>query len=333
VREALRAEVRILLDDIVADLLAAGAEIEIPEFVRGDLLPVHRRDEMLFDGDCFHDPSGAAARKNVLKLTRWRRPSREAGSRAMSAGIRRVRIARQGAHDNCIGARMVLGCHSMKDLSWRLRSMRVSERELRAAAGDMRDQLRPRNVLRDAQDLLLKFQRDEIFSEYFANRIWAVLAMVLVFVLVSSVCSIDVMFPGGEPDAPTAAVAQALCPGRRGGGMGVRGNRAALRIPDLAGRIAAQKSRSERGLRVKIPAGVLAYLKYSRATLPWSSSSASIVLPGDDGAPRAPGRAAARRGIDSRSLSLQEARSLIAPVNSSPSAARTCTRGSPAGSS
>src|SRR5207244_1384290 len=43
VREALRAEVRILLDDVVPDLLAAGAEIEIPEFVRGDLLPVHRR--------------------------------------------------------------------------------------------------------------------------------------------------------------------------------------------------------------------------------------------------------------------------------------------------
>src|SRR2546425_4858024 len=47
--------------------LAAGGEIESPEFVRGDLLPVHRRDEMLFDGDGFH----------VLKLTRWRRSRSE----------------------------------------------------------------------------------------------------------------------------------------------------------------------------------------------------------------------------------------------------------------
>jgi hypothetical protein len=42
---------------------------------------------------------------------------------------------------------------------------------------------------------------------------------------------------------------------------------------------AAQKNRSERGLHVKIPAGVLAYLKYSRATLPWVVIFASIVLP------------------------------------------------------
>jgi len=74
---------------------------------------------------------------------------------------------------------------------------------------------------------------------------------------------------------------------------------------------------------VKIPAGVLAYLKYSRATLPWVLIFASIVLPLAMMVRRAPlARAAARRGIDSRSLSLQEARSLIAPVNSSPSAAR-----------
>ncbi len=42
---------------------------------------------------------------------------------------------------------------------------------------------------------------------------------------------------------------------------------------------AAQKNRSERGIHVKVPAGVLAYLKYSRATLPWVLIFASIVLP------------------------------------------------------
>jgi len=42
---------------------------------------------------------------------------------------------------------------------------------------------------------------------------------------------------------------------------------------------AAQRDRSERGKRVEIPAGVLAYLKYSRALPPWVLIFACIVLP------------------------------------------------------
>jgi len=167
----------------------------------------------------------------------------------------------------------------MKIFRWRLRGMKVSERELRAAAGDMRNQLRPRNVLRDAQDLLLKFQNDEVFSEYFANRIWAVLAMVLVFVLVSSVCSIDVMFRVGSlvSDPPLWLKPLALVVGAAVWVCGVAAQLYVFLI--WLEERAAHKNRSERGIHVKVPAGVLAYLKYSRATLPWVLIFASIVLP------------------------------------------------------
>src|SRR5258706_9903674 len=95
--------------------------------------------------------------------------------------------------------------------------------------------------------------------------------------------------------------------------MGVRGSRAALRIPDLAGR----KSGAEKPLRAGHPRegsrgrSRLPQIQPRHASLgPHLRKHRSA--PGDDGAPRAPGRAAARRGIDSGSLSLQEARSLIA---------------------
>ena len=167
----------------------------------------------------------------------------------------------------------------MRIFRWRLRVRRPSEREMRAAAGDMRDQLRPRNVLRDAKDLLLKFQRDEVFSEYFASRIWAVLAMVLVFVLVSSVCSIDVMFRVASltSDPPLWLKPFALLVGAAVWVCGVTAQLYVFLI--WLEETAAQKSRSERGIHVKVPAGVLAYLKYSRATLPWAVIFASIVLP------------------------------------------------------
>jgi hypothetical protein len=150
---------------------------------------------------------------------------------------------------------------------------------MRAAAGDMRDQLRPRNMLRDAKDLLLKLQRDEVFSEYFASRIWAVLAMVLVFVLVSSVCSIDVMFRVASltSDPPLWLKPFALVVGAAVWVCGVTAQLYVFLI--WLEERAAQKNRSERGIHVKVPAGVLAYLKYSRATLPWVVIFASIVLP------------------------------------------------------
>jgi hypothetical protein len=42
---------------------------------------------------------------------------------------------------------------------------------------------------------------------------------------------------------------------------------------------AAQKSRSARGIRVAVPAGVLAYLKYSRALPPWILILIFVVIP------------------------------------------------------
>src|SRR5438046_9587468 len=83
---------------------------------------------------------------------------------------------------------------SVKACRWRFRGARLDERELRAAAGDMLDQLRPRRALRDARDFALKFQNDEVFRDYVVSRIWAVLPVVLVFLLVSTICSIDIMF-------------------------------------------------------------------------------------------------------------------------------------------
>ena len=176
----------------------------------------------------------------------------------------------------------------MKIFRWRIRGMRLNERELRAAAGDMRNQLRPRNVLRDAQDLLLKFQNDEVFSEYFASRIWIVLAMVLVFVLVSSVCSIDIMFRVAHltSDPPLWLKPLALLVGAAVWVCGVAAQLYVFLI--WLEERAAQKNRSERGIQVRVPAGVLAYLKYSRAMLPWVLIFASIVLPVAIMARRAP---------------------------------------------
>src|SRR6266849_5140407 len=82
----------------------------------------------------------------------------------------------------------------VKTFRWRFRRARLNERELRAAAGDMLDQLRPRRVLRDARDFALKLQNDEVFRDYLVSRVWAVLPVVLVFFLVSTICSIDIMF-------------------------------------------------------------------------------------------------------------------------------------------
>jgi len=159
------------------------------------------------------------------------------------------------------------------------RAMRHSERELRAAGGDMLSQLHPRSVPRDARDLALKMQRDEVFSGYFTSRIWAVLPVVLVFVLVSSVCSIDIMLRvvrlASDPPlllrgfALLFAAAVWLC--------GVVAQIYVLLIW-LEGR-AAQKYRSERGIRHEVPAGVLAYLKYSRTLPPWIVIAICVVAP------------------------------------------------------
>src|SRR6266478_3467783 len=168
---------------------------------------------------------------------------------------------------------------SMKIFRWRFRGARLDERELRAAAGDMLDQLRPRRALRDARDFALKFQRDDVFRDYVVSRMWAVLPVVLVFILVSTICSIDIMFRTVRlvSDPPVWLRFFALLLGAAVWLCGVMAQVYVFLI--WLEERAAQRDRSERGKRVEVPAGVLAYLKYSRALPPWVVIFACIVLP------------------------------------------------------
>jgi hypothetical protein len=167
----------------------------------------------------------------------------------------------------------------MKIFRRRFRGMRLGERELRAAAGDMLDQLRPRRVLRDARDFALKFQNDEVFSDYVVSRVWAVLPVILVFVLVSTICSIDVMFRTVRLtlDPPVWLRFFALLLGAAVWLCGVVAQVYVFLI--WLEERAAQRDRSERGKRVEVPPGVLAYLKYSRALPPWILIVIFVVLP------------------------------------------------------
>ena len=168
---------------------------------------------------------------------------------------------------------------SVKIFRWRFRGMRLDERELRAAADDMLDQLRPRRALRDAYDFALKFQNDEVFRDYVGSRIWAVLPVVLIFFLVSTICSIDVMFRTVRlvSDPPVWLRFVALLLGAVVWLCGVLGQLYVFLI--WLEERAAQRDRSERGKRVRVPAGFLAYLKYSRALPAWILVLIFVVLP------------------------------------------------------
>ena len=167
----------------------------------------------------------------------------------------------------------------MKIFRWRIRGMRLNERELRAAAGDMLDQLRPLRALRDARDFALKFQNDEVFRDYLVSRVWAVLPVVLVFILVSTICSIDIMFRTVRlvSDPPVWLRFFALLLGAAAWLCGVLAQVYVFMI--WLEERAAQKDRSERGKRVAVPAGFLAYLKYSRALPPWILILIFVVIP------------------------------------------------------
>jgi len=154
------------------------------------------------------------------------------------------------------------------------------ERELRAAANDMLSQLRPRNVVRDARDFLLKFQRDEVFREYVSARVWAVLAMLLLFFLISTVCAVDIMFNSVRLIPPPVPVWYRGFALLLGAAVWVGGMVAQLYVFLIwLEERAAQKSRRERGIRVALPKGVLAYLKYSRALPPWILVALCVVAP------------------------------------------------------
>jgi hypothetical protein len=167
----------------------------------------------------------------------------------------------------------------VKVFRWRFRGAKFDERELRAAAGDMLDQLRPRRVLRDALDFVLKLQNDEVFRDYLVSRVWAVLPVVLVFFLVSTICSIDVMFRTARLayDPPLWLRFFALLLGAAVWLCGVVGQLYVFLI--WLEERAAQRDRSERGKRVRVPGGFLAYLKYSRALPPWILVLVFVVFP------------------------------------------------------
>ena len=167
----------------------------------------------------------------------------------------------------------------MKIYRWRFRGPKLDERELRAAAGDMLDQLHPRRVLRDARDFALKFQNDEVFRDYVVSRIWVVLPVVLAFFLVSTICSIDIMFRTVRlvSDPPLWLRFFALLLGAAVWLCGVVGQLYVFLI--WLEERAAQRDRSERGKRVRVPPGFLAYLKYSRALPPWILVLVFVVLP------------------------------------------------------
>src|SRR5947209_20194849 len=124
----------------------------------------------------------------------------------------------------------------------------------------MRDHPRLPRVLRHARDFALKFQNDEVFRDYVVSRIWVVLPVVLAFFLVSTICSIDVMFRTVRlvSDPPLWLRFFALLPGAAVWLCGVVGQLYVFLIwPEER---ATQRDRSERGKRVRVPAGLLAYL-------------------------------------------------------------------------
>src|SRR5574342_465901 len=159
------------------------------------------------------------------------------------------------------------------------RAVKSGAHEARAAAGDTMDQLRPRNILRDARDLLQKFENNDAFREYVLNRIWLVTPVVLTFVLVSTVCAIGIMFFTARLAAPPVPVSLRFLALLLGAVIWVGGivGQTYVFLLWLEER-AAHRSRPAHGARSAVP-GVLAYLKYSRAMPPWILIVLCVVLP------------------------------------------------------
>lgn len=160
------------------------------------------------------------------------------------------------------------------------RAMKAGAHEARAAAGDALDQLRPRHALRDARDLIVKFEQNEGFRDYVLARIWLAIPVLLVFVLVSTVCAIGIMFFTARLVVPPVPVSLRLLALVLGAVVWVGGIAAQAYVFFLwlEGR-AAQRHRSAHGNAVAVPAGILAYLKYSRAALPWIVVVLCVVVP------------------------------------------------------
>src|SRR5258706_75953 len=160
------------------------------------------------------------------------------------------------------------------------RAMKAGAHEARVAAGDVVDQLRPRNALRDLHELVTKFGNDEGFREYLVARIWIAVPVLFVFVLVSTVCAIGIMFFTARLVAPPVPVSLRFLALLLGaviwaGGIAAQACVFLLWLEERA----AQRARAARGAPAAIPPGVLAYLKYSRAALPWIVILVCVVIP------------------------------------------------------
>ena len=157
--------------------------------------------------------------------------------------------------------------------------MKHRQKELRAAADDMLGQLRPAKVLRDAIDLVLKLAREDAFREYVLSRGWLVVGVIFTFLLVSTVCSVDLMFRVARQLAPTPLWLKgfAVIVGATvwAGGLLAQTYVFLLWLEARA----AQKHREEEGIRLRVPGGILAYLKYSRALPPWIVILVCVGLP------------------------------------------------------
>jgi hypothetical protein len=107
---------------------------------------------------------------------------------------------------------------------------------------------------------------------------WAVLAVVLVFAFVSAVCSIDVMFRVAR--LASGALWAKIPTLVLGAAVWVCGVVAQVYVFLIwLEERAVLRNRAERGIDIAIPAGVLAYLKYSRALPPWILIVIFVVLP------------------------------------------------------
>ena len=160
------------------------------------------------------------------------------------------------------------------------RAMKHSERDPRSTTGEILSQLRPRSLVRDGRDLMVKFQNDDVFRSYVAYRAWALIAVILVFVFVSTILAVGVMFDVARwvpAPAPLWLRALALV---LGAAVWVGGIVAQvyLFVLSLEGK-AARLDQSSRGMIVAVPKGFIPYLKYSRTLAPWILAAACVALP------------------------------------------------------
>jgi len=157
--------------------------------------------------------------------------------------------------------------------------MKTRIRRFRSEAGELLVQLTPHNVFRDVSELLLKFQNDAILQNYLRSRIRIATPVVFVFVFVSTVCAIAVMFFVPrliEPPVPFWYRLLVLIVGAAVwvGGIFAQTGIFAVWLEQRA----IRRNRSGPAHR-PAPGGVLNYLKYSRTMFPWLLVALLVVLP------------------------------------------------------